>query len=406
MGTFSYIAADERTGIVRGSHEAPDERAVITWLRERGYYPIRVGSGDNHEAVPALHRLSLLARWPSRQDVLVFTQQFFALLDAGLEVDRSLAILAELAENNQMRRVIRQILTDVQGGSTLADSMARHPRLFSRLYVNMVRAGEAGGVLEVVLGRLGAFLENAKTIRDEVVSALVYPLLVLAVGGGAVMLLLTFVLPRFARIFTESGQLLPLSTRALLAISNFAAGYWWLLGSVLVFAGLGIRGYVQTEGGKAVWDRVKLRLPLLGRIIRELEAARFTRTLGTLLQSGVPVLTALGIVTETVGNSVIAEALPRLKEAVKRGEGIAGPFRMAGVFPPMAVHMARVGEETGRLENMLLKVADVYDGRVKTSVKRLLSLLEPFLILLLGLVVGFIVLSMLLAILSISDLPI
>lgn len=405
MGTFHYTAVDGSAQIVQGSLEAQDEKAVIGWLREGGYYPIRVEQRDAALAPSFLSRLGRLSRRPSSRDVLTFTQQLAVLLEAGLEVDRSLAIVSELTENRRLQQISRAVLADVQGGLSLADSLAKHPKVFSRLYVNMVKAGEAGGVLELVLGRLAAFMESAKAIRDEILSALLYPSLVMAVGFGAVFVLLNFVIPRFARIFAETGQLLPLSTRLLLAVSAFTAGYWWIFLGLLVLGFLGVRGYIQTEEGKAMWDRLKLRLPLLGRLIRELEVARFARTFGTLLQSGVPILTALSVVTETIGNVAIAQALPRLKDGVKRGEGIAGPLKACGVFPPMAVHMAKVGEETGRLEEMLLKVADVYDGHVKTSIKRLLSLLEPLLILSLGLIVGFIVLSMLLAIFSISDLP-
>jgi len=288
----------------------------------------------------------------------------------------------------------------------MADSLAKHPRIFSRFYVNMVKAGEAGGVLEVVLGRLSGFMESTKAIRDEVLSALMYPSLVIAVGGGAVFLLLNFVIPRFGTLFAESGQLLPLSTRILLSVSAFTASYWWIVLGVLLLGAIGLRGYIQTEEGKIAWDHAMLCLPVFGRLIRELEVGRFARTFGTLLQSGVPVLVALRIVADTMGNAAIARTLPPVVERVKRGEGIAGPLRGSGAFPPLAIHMTSVGEETGRLEEMLLKVADAYDGRVKTSIKRLLSLLEPVLILGLGLLVGFIVVSMLLAILTISDLPI
>lgn len=405
MGMFYYTAVDGSAQIVQGSLEAQDEKAVIGWLRESGYYPIRIERREAALAPSFQSRLGRLARRPSRRDVLTFTQQLAVLLEAGLEVDRSLAIVSELTENRRLQQIIRQVLADVQGGLSLADSLTKHPKVFSRLYVNMVKAGEAGGVLELVLGRLAAFMESTKALRDEILSALLYPSLVMAVGGGAVFVLLDFVIPRFARLFAEAGQLLPLSTRILLGISALTAGYWWVFLGLLILGGLGVRGYIQTEEGKAMWDHLKLRLPVLGRLIRELEVARFARTLGTLLQSGVPILTALSIVAETIGNVAIARALPRLKEGVKRGEGIAGPLKACGVFPPMAVHMAKVGEETGRLEEMLLKVADVYDGRVKTSLKRLLSLLEPLLILSLGLIVGFIVLSMLLAIFSISEVP-
>lgn len=405
MGTFRYIATDPAARTIEGSVEAADERTVVGELRRGGYYPIRIEQHDTQESNSVLGRVRAFARWPTQHDVLNFTQQFHSLLEAGLEVDRSLAILSELAESRRMREIIRAILSDVQGGRSLADSLAKHPKIFSRLYVHMVKAGEAGGVIELVLGRLAAFMESAKAIRDEILSALLYPSLVMTVGAGAVVVLLNFVIPRFATMFAESGDLLPPSTRLLLAISAFTTDYWWVLLGVSGLAVVGIHGYIQTETGRGMWDRVKLRLPVFGRLVREREVARFARMLGTLLQSGVPILIALGIVTETVTNVVLAQALPRVRDGVKRGEGIAGPLKACGVFPPLAVHMATVGEEVGRLEEMLLRVADVYDTHVKTSIKRLLSLVEPVMILSLGVIVGFIVVSMLLAIFSMSDLP-
>ncbi len=405
MGTFRYIATDPAARTIEGSVEAADERTVVGELRRGGYYPIRIEQHDTQESNSVLGRVRAFARWPTQHDVLNFTQQFHSLLEAGLEVDRSLAILSELAESRRMREIIRAILSDVQGGRSLADSLAKHPKIFSRLYVHMVKAGEAGGVVELVLGRLAAFMESAKAIRDEILSALLYPSLVMTVGAGAVVVLLNFVIPRFATMFAESGDLLPPSTRLLLAISAFTTDYWWILLGVSGLAVVGVHGYIQTETGRGMWDRVKLRLPVFGRLVREREVARFARMLGTLLQSGVPVLIALGIVTETVTNVVLAQALPRVRDGVKRGEGIAGPLKACGIFPPLAVHMATVGEEVGRLEEMLLRVADVYDTHVKTSIKRLLSLVEPVMILSLGVIVGFIVVSMLLAIFSMSDLP-
>ncbi len=405
MGTFRYIATDPAARTIDGSVEAADERTVVGELRRGGYYPIRIEQHDTQESNSVLGRVRAFARWPTQHDVLNFTQQFHSLLEAGLEVDRSLAILSELAESSRMREIIRAILSDVQGGRSLADSLAKHPKIFSRLYVHMVKAGEAGGVVELVLGRLAAFMESAKAIRDEILSALLYPSLVITVGAGAVVVLLNFVIPRFATMFADTGELLPPSTRLLLAVSAFTTNYWWVLAGLSSLAVVGIHGYVQTETGRGMWDRVKLSLPVFGQLVREREVARFARMLGTLLQSGVPILIALGIVSETVTNVAFAQALPRIREGVKRGEGIAGPLKACGIFPPLAVHRATVGEEAGRLEEMLVRVADVYDAHVKTSIKRLLSLVEPVLILSLGVVVGFIVVSMLLAIFSMSDLP-
>jgi type II secretion system protein F len=408
MGTFQYTATDRTAKIIHGSMEAADERAVVAWLRANGYYPIKVGhpGGATETGASAVWFPTTFARGPAAQDVLAFTQQLATLLEAGMELDRSLAILLDLTDNQRFRSILRSILTDVQTGSSFADSLAKHPRLFSRLYVNMVKAGEASGVLEVILTRLSGFLERSKAVRDEVTSALIYPILLLLVGGGAVVVMMNFVIPRFAQIFADTKQLMPLPTRILLAVSGFTTDYWWVFIGLIIVGWIGLRAYLQTDQGKMQWDQWKLSLPLLGSLIREIEVSRFARTFGTLLQSGVPVLNAVSIVKETVTNRVIAAAMSRLQEGVKRGEGISGPLRATATFPSFSIHMARVGEETGRLEEMLIKVADTYDERVRRTVKRLTSLLEPVLILALGLIVGFIVLSMLLAIFSINELPV
>ena len=407
MGTFQYTATDSAAKIVRGSMEASDERAVVTWLRANGYYPIKVGQpGVVTEARPGLVGLpTRLGRAPSTQDVLAFTQQLATLLEAGMELDRSLAIMLDLTDNQRFRSILRGILADIQAGNSFADSLAKHPRLFSRLYVNMVKAGEVSGVMEVILSRLAGFLERSKAVRDEITSAMIYPLLLLLVGGGAIVVMMNFVIPRFAQIFADAKQLMPLPTRILLAISAFTTDYWWIFLAVIVVAWIALRAYLQAEQGKVRWDEFKLQLPLLGSLVREIEVSRFARTFGTLLQSGVPVLAAVAIVKETVTNRVIAGAMVRLQEGVKRGEGISGPLRATGAFPSFSIHMAKVGEETGKLEEMLIRVADTYDERVRRTVKRLTSLLEPVLILSLGAIVGFIVLSMLLAIFSINELP-
>ena len=407
MGTFQYTATDSAAKIVRGSMEAADERTVVTWLRANGFYPIKIGQpGAAAEVTPGLVRLpTRFSRGPSTQDVLAFTQQLATLLEAGMELDRSLAILLDLTDNPRFRSILRGVLADIQSGSSFADSLAKQPRLFSRLYVNMVKAGEASGVLEMILSRLAGFLERSKAVRDEVTSAMIYPLLLLLVGGTAVVVMMNFVIPRFAQIFTDTKQLMPLPTRFLLAVSTFTTSYWWIFLGLIVVGWVALRAYLQTEEGRVRWDQWKLELPLLGSLIREIEVSRFARTFGTLLQSGVPVLPAVSIVKETITNRVIAGAMSRLQEGAKRGEGISGPLRATGAFPSFSIHMAKVGEETGKLEEMLIKVADTYDERVRRTVKRLTSLLEPVLILSLGAIVGFIVLSMLLAIFSINELP-
>ncbi|MCZ7626460.1 MAG: type II secretion system F family protein [Candidatus Methylomirabilis sp.] len=303
--------------------EASDERAVVAWLRSNGYYPIKIGqAGAAADTGPGAARFQIrLTRGPSAQDVLAFTQQLATLLEAGMELDRSLAILVDLTDNQRFRSILRGILTDIQAGNAFADGLAKYPRLFSRLYINMVKAGEASGVLEVILTRLAGFLERSKAVRDEVTSALIYPILLLGVGGGAVMVMMNFVIPRFAQIFADTKQLMPLPTRMLLAISALTTSYWWLFAGLIILGWVGLRAYLQTEQGKTQWDQWKLALPILGRLIQEIEVSRFARTFGTLLQSGVPVLAAVSIVKETITNRVIAAAMSRLQEGGEAGRG-------------------------------------------------------------------------------------
>ena len=402
MALYRYTATDATARMIRGSLDAVNEHMAAAELRRSGYFPITI----QPQAVPDLAErvtVRLFHRGPTRGDVLQFTQQLHNLLGAGLEVDRSLAILAELSDHRAMRDITLRVLADIRGGSSLADSLARHPLAFPKLYVQMVKAGEVGGVVELVLGRLATFLERAEAIREEVSSALIYPALVLVVGAAAILVLLNVVLPRFAGMFSDNGELLPMPTQVILSLSAFTTEYWWVMAGGFAALLLAGQAALQTHAGRLAWDRAKLRVPVLGPLLLELEVARFARMLGTLLQSGVPILMALGIVNELVSNAAIARSLPAVREGVKRGEGFAGPLKATDVFPPLAVQMASVGEEAGRLEEMLLKVADVYDQHVKTSVKRLLSLVEPALILALGVIVGFIVVAMLLAVFSLSD---
>ena len=299
------------------------------------------------------------------------------------------------------------VLRSVQGGASLADALGKHhPRPFSRLYINMVRAGEKGGVLETTLRRLAGFLEESQEFRDALVSALIYPVLLTGVGAAAVVFLMTFVIPRFAAIFKDLGATIPLPTLILLEASGFIQHYWWLL-ALLVAAGVvGSRMVLATPRGRLGADRLLLRLPLAGEVIVKTEVARFTRILGTLLKSGVAMIPALTVVKDMLGNQVLARAVESLGDGVRRGAGLAQPMAEARAFPPLAVHMVRVGEETGRLEETLLQVAASLEADTRKLVKRLIALAEPCIILVMGLVVGFIVVAMLMAILSVTDLPI
>jgi general secretion pathway protein F len=321
-------------------------------------------------------------------------------------LDRALGILEELAPNERLKVIVADLLRTVRGGGSLSDALAKHhPRPFSRLYINMVRAGEKGSVLEVALRRLAEFLESRAAFTEAVVSALAYPLVVTAAGAGAIVFLLTFVIPRFTTIFADLRQAVPLPTQILLSVSGAVREYWWV-GALLALAGvLAWRVWTATPEGRLGWDRTLLRLPRLGGLIRKIETARFTRTLGTLLRSGVPVLGALAVVGEMMSNQVVGRAVARLADAVKRGGTLAAAMAEQGPFPALAVHMVRVGEETGRLEEMLLKTAETFEAEVRAELKRFIGLLEPAIILAMGVLVAFIVVAMLLAIFSINEIP-
>ena len=407
MPVFSYRAADRAGRTIDGVMEAHDPQGVIERLHREEYFPVRVERADGR---PRLGGLSLglgsSPRVPAR-DLLTFTQQLSTLLDAGIPLDRALAILADLSVSARLRQIVQDVGQSVRTGSTLADALSRHhPRPFSRLYINTVRAGEKGGVLEAALRRLAEHLEQTRELREALTSAMIYPALLLSVGVGAVIFLMTFVLPRFAGIFSDLHQDLPLPTRVLLAVSHGLTSYWWVLALLVLTALLSWQLLTRSEAGRLAVDRWLLGLPMLGDLLRKIEAGRFARTLGTLLRSGVPLLGALGVAREVAGNRVLAVALGAVQEGAKRGDGLARPMADSGAFPALAIHMVRVGEETGRIEDMLDRVATSYEAEIRVAVRRFIALLEPIIILGLGLVVLGIVLSILLAILSINDLPV
>lgn len=408
MTVFSYKASDMSGKVVKGTFEAETEDGVVKRLQGMGYIPIQIapaGAAERGLQLDVGAGLGRLLGRVSRRDVLQFTQDLAAMLASGLPVDRALTILQDVTEKPRMRDVVAEVRKSVQGGSYLSDAMARHPEAFSDFYVSMVRAGEAGGVLDAVLERLGTFLESSQELVDYIKSALVYPLFLVFVGGVSIIILMTYVIPRFAVIFEDLGGAIPPSTRLLLGTSDLLRGYWWALLPGVAVAVLGFLRYARTPGGKAQLDRLKLRLPLVGELIRKVETARFARTLGTLVRSGVPILQALSLVRDTIGNTVISRAMGRVHERVQEGERMSRPLGESGHFPTMAVQMITVGEESGRLEEMLLRVADNYEKLVRNLVKRLISMLEPALILVMGVVVGFIVISMLMAIFSMNEMP-
>src|SRR5881296_3891232 len=401
MPVFVYKAADRRGQTIDGVMDAPDARAVVERLQKDAYYPIKITA--HGERAPLF---SLGGSRVGHRDLLAFTQQLATLFEAGLPLDRALSILEELAPNARVKAIVADLLVSVRGGSSLSEALAKHhPRPFSRLYINMVRAGEKGGVLEVTLRRLAEFLETRAAFTDALVSALAYPLVIFSVGIGAFVFLMTFVIPRFATIFADLGQAVPLPTQILLSLSAGFQHYWWALVLVVLAAILAWRVRTGTPEGRLAWDQMVLRLPLVGALSTKVETARFARTLGTMLKSGVPVMGALAVVGDTMTNQAVGRAVGRLADGVKRGGTIAAGMQAEGRFPALAMHMVRVGEETGRLEEMLLKVADTFENDVRVELKRALGLLEPAMILGMGVLEAFIVVAMLLAIFSINEIP-
>jgi general secretion pathway protein F len=402
MPVFIYRAADRRGQTIDGVMEAPDARSVVERLHREAYFPIQVAAQAERTA---WWSFGGSPRIPSR-DLLAMTQQLATLIEAGMPLDRALAILEELAPSARIKSVVADLLRSVRGGASLSDALAKHhPRPFSRLYINMVRAGEKGGVLETTLRRLAEFQEARAAFTEAIVSALIYPLVITTVGAGAIVFLMTFVIPRFATIFADMGQAIPLPTQILLSTSVTVRSYWWVGLLAVIAIVLAWRVWTGTPEGRFAWDGLQLRLPLAGKLIMKIETARFARTLGTMLKSGVPVLGALAVVGDIMTNQVLGRSLQRLSDTVKRGGTIAAAMQEHAPFPPLAVHMVRVGEETGRLEEMLLKTADTFEVDVRSELKRVIGLLEPAIILCMGVVVAFIVVAMLLAIFSINEIP-
>jgi general secretion pathway protein F len=409
LAQFEYRAVDPQGKVVEGTIEAAEVPVVVARLHDRGLIPITIGaSSDGARARPARVSLPSLPKLGGRRvrqrDLLILTQELSALVAAGLPLDRSIATVAELTSHAELRRIVTEVLHAVQGGKSLAEALGQH-RAFPPLYVNMIRAGEIGGFLELVLTRLTEYLERAQQLRDEVKSALTYPVLLTGAMGLSMLVLLTYVLPKFSALFTDMGKALPLQARIVLGLSDAIRNYWWL-GALLVAAAVGgFRYSIRTPRGRYSWDQWKLRFLLVGPLLRKMEVSSLARTLGTLLKSGVPMLQALGIVREVVGNQVIARALGEVEVGAREGAGIAGPLAHSGVFPQLAVQMIAVGEETGKLDEMLLRVAEHFDRDVRVQIQQFTRLLEPVLILVMGLGVGFVVIAMLSAIFSVNDLP-
>ncbi|NLV40149.1 MAG: type II secretion system inner membrane protein GspF [Candidatus Hydrogenedentes bacterium] len=407
MQKYAYYALNREGKQIFGVIAADNQALALNDIRSLGLFPTNVREatkGDERRAARKKKGLDeLYFGGVKTKELVVMTRQLSTLIDAGLPLLRSVNVLIAQLKPCKLRDILREVASDVQSGSTFAEALAKHPKQFDRLYVNMVRAGEVGGLLETVLQRLAIFMERREALKRRVKGALIYPIAVILIAGGIVSFLLLKVVPVFADIFTEFGGDLPAPTKVLIAAGDFMIYKWWILLTAICWTIIGLKLAMRSKQVKRVFDRIILKVPLIGDLVTKVAVARFARTLGTLITSGVPILQALKITRETIGNEVIQNAVDTVHESVKEGDTIAAPLDKSKVFPPMVVNMIDVGEETGSLDAMLVKVADIYDAEVENAVDAMLSLLEPLIIIVLGGIIGFIVVALYLPIFTLGD---
>ncbi|MEI6561315.1 MAG: type II secretion system F family protein [Verrucomicrobiota bacterium] len=424
MPKFNYVALDARGTESTGVIEAASSNEAISQLRQSGFFPTNVveeGKGGARKTVGGAKKATRSTATPSvakkegggieffkkttvkSKILMVFTRQLATLIDAGLPLLRGLTVLAKQEKDVVLKRTINMLADSVQGGSTFSESLAQHPKVFNKLYINMVKAGELGGVLELVLNRLAEFQEKAQKIANKVKSAMAYPMIVLVIAILIMWFLLVFIVPKFEAIFKDmlGNKPLPDITQFVIGISKAVQDHFFSIIGFFVAFVIAYKLFASSSAGRVVLDRVKLRVPLMGDLLRKSSISRFTRTLGTLVESGVPILQALNITKDTSGNAVIADAIMKVHDAVKEGESIVAPLEASGVFPPLVISMIDVGEETGQLPAMLLKVADVFDDEVDNAVAGLTSMLEPLMIVFLAIVVGGIVIALFMPLITI-----
>ncbi len=403
MATSFYFKAVTSDGKVRsGNLSGETERFVASELRKQGLTPVFIGLEPKKGLELKLPRFG----GGKRRGVLFFTQEISTLLTSGIPLDRALAITTELTEDASFKLVIQDVLRVLKGGRSMADSLAAHPDCFSGLYINMVRAGEASGSLAQVFERLAEFERTRDELRNYIIGSMVYPALLSMVGLGSVLILMYFVIPRFAQIFEGGTIKMPLPTKMMIESSNFLRAYGWIGFAAAFLAILVFQAWVRTPAGRLSWDGIKLRIPVLGDALRKAETARFARAMATLVANGVPLVQSVNISRAILNNQVIAGSLDMVTQGIKRGEGIANPLKRTGQFPQLASHLLSVGEETGKLDAMFARMADIYDTDTRNAIKRFTSLFEPLIILMMGIMVGSLILSMLLAITSINDVAI
>ena len=398
MPTFTYTGRGTR-GVINGEIDAADRTTAVGELRNRAILVTKIAEKSGGKT-----GVAKLGGKVSDKEMAIFTRQFSTMVDAGLPLVQCLNILAEQSESKNLRGVTANIARTVEQGATLADALRKHPRTFDDLFTNMVEVGETGGILDVILQRLSAYIEKAAALKRKVKSAMVYPASIIAVAFLVIVFMLTFVIPTFAAMFKDMGAELPMPTRIVIWLSDFVRNYIFLIIAGMIGAGFAVRSYYRTENGKSTIDALLLKVPIFGTIFRKVAVARFTRTLGTMVQSGVPILEGLRITASTSGNKVVEKAVLQCRTSVTEGKTLAEPLKASGVFPPMVTQMISVGEQTGALDAMLAKIADFYDDEVDTAVNTLTSLLEPVMIVFLGGIVGGLVVAMYLPIFKLVTL--
>lgn len=401
MPIFNYVAKDQLGKTLNSTIEADDQNAVIERLRQQNLIIVSISEGKTK---PKSFLTAATQKKIKIDDLVVFSRQLATMVDSGIPLVQGLDILSEQLENKSFKEIIAKTRHDIETGSSLSEAIGRHPKVFSSLYINMVKAGESSGMLDDILDRLATYLEKTAALQRKIKSSLIYPAMVTAMAILITTVLIVKVVPTFKGIFDILGGTLPTPTRVLIAFSDLVRHYFpFLIGAlvVLIFA---LMRYIHTEQGRLQWDRLLLRLPVFGQLFRKVSVAKFSRTLSTLVKSGVPILTSLGIVGKTAGNKVIEIAVTNVRSSIREGENIAKPLAQSGVFPPMVVRMIAVGEQTGEMEKMLSKIADFYDEQVDAAVSGLTSMIEPLIIAFLGVVIGSIVIAMFLPIFKITEL--
>lgn len=388
--TFVYKVRDKAGRLVEGSLEAQSEQLVVSRLRDMGYVPLSVSRKSRSPLTMEIQ----IGQKSNLKDLVVFSRQLATMIDSGLSILRSLAILSEQTESKSLGKVIADMKLDIEQGLSFSQAVARQPKVFPPIYLAMVRAGESGGVLDEVMERLASTLEKQMELRAKIKSAMTYPIVVAGIVVLIVTGMLLFVVPMFEGMYRDLGGQLPLPTRVLITASNLLLHVWWLLGLVIVGAVVLFRRWIATKEGRLPWDRFKMRVPVFGPLMRKTALARFARTLASLVRSGVPIMESLEIVGDTAGNAVVSNALASTRERVRLGESVSAALTNHDVFPPMVVQMIAVGEETGALDHLLEKIADFYDAEVQSTVDSLTSLIEPALMVFMGISVGGMVVAL------------